>query len=100
MSFVELPSDVQLAVVGVVVVLVGLAVEFAISYVPWLAFLRNYAQEWGLLLGAVVLEAVQNWLPSEYPEASILAVQLVLAIIAIIMGARKFLVNRGATRLV
>jgi hypothetical protein len=100
MSFVELPSDVQLAVVGVVVVLVGLAVEFAIAYVPWLAFLRNYAQEWGMLLGAVVLEAIQNWLPSEYPEASILAVQLVLAIIAIIMGARKFLVNRGATRLV
>jgi hypothetical protein len=97
--FVELPSDTQLAVVGLIVVLVDLAVTALISYVPWLAFLEEYKEEWGLMLGAVAVEAVQNWLPSQYPEASVLAVQLVLAIIAIVLASKKFLAKRGAIKL-
>jgi hypothetical protein len=97
--FVELPSETQLAIVGLVIVLVDLAVTAAISYVPWLAFLEAYKEEWGLLAGAAAVTAIQNWLPTQYPEASILAVQLVLAVIAIVMGVKKFLVNRGASKL-
>lgn len=97
--FVELPSDTQLAIVGLVVILVDLAVTAAIAYVPWLAFLEKYKEEWGLALGALAVEAVQNWLPGAYPEASILAVQLVLAVIAIVMATKKFLAARGATKL-
>lgn len=99
MSFVELPANVQLAVVGLVVVLVNLAVTAAIAYVPWLAFLEQYKEEWGLALGALAVTSIQNWLPTQYPEASVLAVQLVLAILAIVMGAKKFLAKRGATKL-
>src|SRR5215207_2495919 len=99
MNFVELPSEVQLAVIGLAVVLVDLAVTFAISYVPWLAFLEPYKQEWGLLLGAAAVTVIQNFLPTSYPEASVLAVQLVLAIIAIVVGAKKFLAKRGAEKL-
>lgn len=97
--FVELPPNTQLAIVGLAVVLVDLAVTALISYVPWLSFLEAYKEEWGLLLGAAAVSAIQNWLPTQYPEASILAVQLVLAIIAIVMGAKKFLAKRGASKL-
>src|SRR5687767_9907040 len=97
--FVELPSETQLAVLGLAVVLVDLAVTYAISYVPWLAFLEEYKEEWGMLAGVAALAALQNALPSQYPEASILAVQLVLAIIAIVMGIKKFLANHGSNKL-
>lgn len=99
MNFVELPSETQLAIVGLAVVVVDLAVTVAISYIPWLAFLEPYKEEWGLALGAAAVTAIQNWLPTQYPEASTLAVQLVLAIIAIVMGAKKFLAKRGANKL-
>lgn len=99
MSFVELPSETQLAVVGLVSTLVALAVTYAIAYVPWLSFLERYKEEWGALAGVAALEALQNALPSEYPEASVLAVQLALAVIAIYLGARKFLINHGSSRL-
>lgn len=97
--FVELPGETQLAIIGLVVVLVDLAVTALISYVPWLDFLERYKEEWGLTLGALAVEMIQNWLPGQYPEASVLAVQLVLAIIAIVMATKKFLVARGATKL-
>jgi len=97
--FVELSGDTQLAIVGLVIVLVDLAVTAAISYAPWLSFLESYKEEWGLLLGAVAVSAIQGWLPTQYPEASALAVQLVLAVIAIVMGAKKFLAKKGAVKL-
>lgn len=97
--FVELPGDTQLAIIGLVVVLVDLGVTALISYAPWLAFLERYKEEWGLALGALAVKLIQNWLPGQYPEASILAVQLVLAVIAIVMATKKFLAARGATKL-
>ena len=99
MTFVELPVETQLLIVGFAVALVNLAVTAAIAYIPWLAFLEPYKEEWGLALGAAAVTTIQNWLPGAYPEASILAVQLVLAIIAIVMAAKKFLAKRGASKL-
>lgn len=98
--FVELPQSVQLAVIGLVVVLVDLAVTAAIAYLPWLAFLEPYKEEWGLALGALAVQFLQNALPGgEYTAISILAVQLVLAILAVVMGVKKFLAKRGAAKL-
>lgn len=98
--FVELPQEAQLAIVGLAVVLVDLAVTAAIAYVPWLAFLEAYKEEWGLALGALAIQLLQNALPGgEYAAISILAVQLVLAILAVVMGAKKFLAKRGAAKL-
>ena len=100
MSFVELPQSVQLAIVGLVVVLVDLGVTALIAYAPWLAFLEAYKEEWGLALGALAVTVLQNWLPGgEYTQISILAVQLILAILAVVMGAKKFLAKRGARKL-
>jgi hypothetical protein len=99
MQFVELPAEVQLAVMGLVASLVSLGVAALIAYAPWLSWLEPYKEEWGLGLGAVALTWLQNVLPGQYPEASILAVQLALAIIAIFMGVKKWLASRGAEKL-
>ena len=97
--FVELPGNTQLAVIGIVSTLVALGITALIAYVPWLSWLENYKAEWGMGAGVAVLEWLQNALPSEYPEPSIYAVQLVVSIIAIYLGLRKFLAQRGASKL-
>jgi hypothetical protein len=99
MSFVELPSSTQLGVIALVSTLVALAITYLIAYAPWLSWLENYKEEWGVAAGLAVLEVLQNALPGDYPEASILAVQLALAVIAIYFGVKKFLISRGSTRL-
>jgi hypothetical protein len=99
MTFVELPAETQLAVIGLIAALVDLGINALIAYAPWLGWLEPYKEEWGHMAGVAVLAFLQNLLPGDYAEASILAVQLVLAIIAIVMGAKKFLAKRGAPKL-
>lgn len=98
--FVELPSETQLGVLAVVAALVDLGVTALIAYVPWLAFLEAYKAEWGMLAGAAVLAFLENLLPGgEWAAVSVIAVQLVLAIISAVGMAKKFLAKRGATKL-
>ena len=98
--FVELPTETQLSVIGIVSTLVALGITALIAYAPWLSWLENYKTEWGMAAGVAALEWLQNALPGQYPEASIYAVQLAVALIAIYLGVRKFLISRGANKLV
>lgn len=100
MSFVELPSSTQLAVISVVSTLVALGVTVLIAYAPFLSWLEPFKEQWGAAAGLVALEWLQNVLPGQYPEASILAVQLVLAVIVIYTGLKIYITNRGARKLV
>ena len=86
-GFVELPGPVQLQVTGLVVALVAFCFAKLVEYLPWLAFLEEFRQPIALAVAAELLVALQNALPSAYPEISILVVQLVLAV----MAAVKFL---------
>lgn len=99
-GFVELPPETQLAVMSLVAALVSLAITTLIAYAPWLSWLEPYKDEWGMAAGAAALAALQNILPGSYPAASVLAVQLVLAILAIFFAAKKLLANHGAAKLV
>ena len=86
-GFVELPSDLQLQVTGLVVALVAFCFAKLIEYIPVLAFLEEFREPFSLALATQLLAALQNALPSAYPEISILVVQLILAVLA----AVKFL---------
>ena len=91
-GFVALPADVQLAITSLVGVVVAIAIQWIIKQFPFLSFLAAYAQEWGLLLGAVVVDALQNALPTGFEDVSIKAILFVLALIGMFV---KFLKNRG-----
>lgn len=100
MWFVELPAETQLAVIAAIAALVDLAITAAIAYAPWLSWLEPYKEEWGMAAGAAALAFLQNALPGgEWAEVSILAVQLVLAILAVVGFVKKFLAKRGAEKL-
>ena len=97
--FVDIPVEQELAITALVIALVNLAVTALISYAPWLAFLEEYKEEFAMAASAVAVAALENWLPSAYPEISILAVALVLAILAAVGFVKKFSAARGATKL-
>ena len=100
MNFVELPPDTQLAVAAFVAVAVDLLVTALISYAPWLGWLADYKEEWAKVAAAFVLGLLQNALPGgEWTQVSILAVQLILAVLAVVTMAKKFLAKRGARKL-
>lgn len=81
-KFVELPDGTRATLTALVVAVVGFAIAKAVTYVPFLAFLLPFREPLGYALSAALIEALQNVLPTAYPEISILAVQLILAIIA------------------
>lgn len=81
-GFVELPDETKGTVTVLVVAVVGLAITKLITLVPFLAFLKDFEAPLGMALSSALIEALQNMLPSAYPEVSILAVQLILAILA------------------
>ena len=80
-SFVALPAEAQIAIQALIGALVVFVIQWVIARVPFLAFLAAYAQEWGMLLSAVVLDALQNALPTGYEDASIKGVLFLLALI-------------------
>ena len=103
MQFVELPSNLQAAVIGLVVALFALVVDFIIGVLPasfkWVGdFLKKYQQEWALAAGAALLELLQNVLPTGFEDVSIKGVAFVLALIAVFspyLLARRALAKAG-----
>ena len=81
MNFVALPTDVQLAILAVVIAAVAFAIQWVIVAVPWLAFLANYAREWALLLSALLIDFIQNALPTGSDDVSIKLILFILALI-------------------
>lgn len=94
--FVPLPEGTKVTIDVLVVAILALGIEFAVSKLPFLAFLKAYAQEWGLMLSAVLIPVIENFLPGGvFAEASVTGVQFVLAVIAAILASRKFLAKRS-----
>jgi len=91
-GFVELPADAQVAITALVTAVIAFALEWLIKSVPWLAFLKAYAAEWGLALSAVLLDVIQNALPTGYEDVAIKGVLFVLALIGAFV---KFAKARG-----
>lgn len=88
MTFVDLPVVTQIAIGGIVTALLSLLIQFVGSYVPWLeAFLAKYKEEWGVAISAALVAWIQNALPgAEYAGVSVMAVQLVVAIVVLVLA--------------
>ena len=88
MSFVELPIETIALIGGIVLGLLGLVIQWVGDYLPWLGnFLEQFKREWGIALSAMLVAWMQNVLPgAEWAGVSVLAVQLVVAIIVIALG--------------
>ena len=95
--FVPLPSDVQLLIQGAVVALVALAINFVIVRVKWLAFLAAYAQEWGLLVSALLIDYIQNALPTGSDDVSIKAILFIFALLGMFVKFLKVRSVKGFT---
>ena len=87
MWLVDLPVDTQIAIGGVVLAILGLAIKYLTIYVPWLGdFLNKYKEEWALAVSGALITWLSNTLPGgEYEGVSILGVQLVVAIIVLVL---------------
>lgn len=81
-TFVALPDPVKAGIAAVVLYVVSVAIANAILLVPFLAFLEAFKIPLASGLAAALIGWIEKVLPDAYPEASILAVQLLLAILA------------------
>ncbi len=91
---IELPEPTVAAVVALVVALLGVLIRLVSTYSPWLGeFLEKYREEWGTALGILLVNILQTYLPGgEWAGASILIVQLVVAVAVVLLaklGLRK-----------
>lgn len=95
---ISLPEPTQAAVIALVVALFGVLVRLVSMYVPWLGeFLDKYKEEWGTAVGIMLVNVLQQYLPGdEWAGASILAVQLVVAVVTVVIG--KYLLKKAKVR--
>ena len=95
---ISLPEPTQAAVIALVVALVGVLVRLVAMYVPWLGeFLDKYKEEWGTAVGIYVVNLLQQYLPGgEWADASVIAVQLVVAILTVVIA--KYLFKKVGVR--
>ena len=86
-QFVQLPEETKLAIVGIVLAVVNLAVQYVSLYVPWIGqFLDKYKAEWAVAISVALLGWLENALPDAYPDVSVIFVQLVVAVILTVLG--------------
>jgi len=92
--FVELPVDVTLQISALVAVAVGFLLAKLVALLPWLAFLEQWRDPLSKAIALELIVLLQNALPGQYPEISILAVKLVLEIL-VILAAFNVLKKKG-----
>ena len=85
---ISLPEPTQAAVIALVVALFGVLVRLVSMYVPWLGmFLEKYKEEWGTAVGIVLVNLLNQYLPGgEWAGASVLLVQLAVAVITVVLA--------------
>lgn len=96
---ISLPEPTAAAVVALVVAAFGVLLRLIAAYVPWLSWLKRYKEEWGTALGILLVNVLQQYLPGgEWAGASVLGVQLVVAVLTVLL-AKVALVKAGAKKL-
>ena len=87
MWLVDLPGSTETAVVGLALSVVILLIKYAVAYFPWLGFLKQFEQEWGVALGALIVGLLEKYLPGgEWLDVSNLGVLLAVAVISTLLG--------------
>ena len=93
-TFVALPEDVKIGIIAVVLWLVSFVFAKLIALVPFLKFLDEFREPLALAIAASLIGALENALPSGFDSIAILALQLVLAVLAI-FGVGTVLREKG-----
>lgn len=94
-NFVELPAPLVSAVTVLIVSAVVFAVNFIVARVPLFSWLKVYAEQWGYLAAAALIAWFQNAVPDVYAAVAVHALELALAIIAVVKALRIFAARRG-----
>lgn len=82
-GFVELPDPLKVAVTSFVLAAFSFAFAKLIALIPFLAFLEQYRQSVAMLAAVALIGWFQNAVPDAYAAVAILALQLVLAVLAL-----------------
>ena len=93
-GFVALPEDVKAGILAVVLFAVSFVFAKLIALVPFLKFLEDFRAPLALAIGASLIGWLENALPSGYDAVAILALQLVLAVLAM-FGVGEVLKAKG-----
>ena len=82
--FIALPEDVKAGILAVVLVVVSFVFAKLIALVPFLSFLEQFREPLALAIGASLIGWLENALPTGFDQPVILAIQLVLAVLAML----------------
>ena len=82
-GFVSLPDTVRVGITAVVLWLVSIVLSNLILLVPFLAFLEQFKQPLSLALAAALIGLVEKAVPDAYARVAVIAIQLVLAVLAV-----------------
>lgn len=93
-GFVQLPDGVQRSITVLVLVAVSFAFAKLIALVPFLKFLEEFREPLALAISAALIGWIQNAVPDVYGTVAILAIQLVLAILALFGVANQLKAKR------
>ena len=93
-GFVELPGDAKAGITAVVLVAVSFFFVKLITLFSFLQFLEPFREPLALAISAELIGWVQNAVPDAYGAVAILAIQLLLAILAV-FGFFNVLKTRG-----
>lgn len=88
-GFVALPDDVRAGIGAVVLVVVSWVLAKLITLVPFLAFLEEFRVPLASAIAFALVDFIQNAVPDAYGSVAVLALQLVLAVLALFLTFDK-----------
>ena len=94
-GFVQLPDGVRVGITAVIVWLVSWVFAQLILLVPFLKFLEEFKEPLALAIAAALIGWIENIVPDAYGGVAVLAIQLLLAILAL-FGVGQVFKKRGA----
>lgn len=81
-GFVALPDGIKVSLTAIVTWVVSMVLTNLILLVPFLAFLEQFKQPLSLALAAALIGVIEKAIPDSYAKVAIIAIELVLAILA------------------
>lgn len=84
-GFVELPGDVKAGITAFLLVVVSWIFARLIVLVPFLKFLEQFREPLALAISVELINLIQNAVPDAFGAVAVLALQLILAVLALYM---------------
>ena len=88
-QFVQLPDPLKADITAVVVFVVSMAIAKLILLIPYLKFLDEFSVPLGMAIASQLIGLIERATPDAYGNVVILALQLVLAVLALFLAGEK-----------